>query len=226
MDTRRKKKPGADLRACYYLHLQTAFIIVLIIFNVLFRMDLSFRKEFEIVLAEQETIVVEEILRTEQHHRPPPPPRPPAPVVVPEDEIAEDIFFDLGTDFDLDMMASIPLPPPPSDSPDDAFDEAEIFTIVENMPELRGGLAAVYERLHYPEIARRAGVEGRVIIQFVIDESGRVTEPVVLRGIGAGCDEAALEAVRDLEFEPGRQRGRPVKVRYSMPIIFRLSSTS
>lgn len=93
------------------------------------------------------------------------------------------------------------------------------------MPVLLGGMSAVYRNLRYPEIARNAGIEGRVVIQFVIDEQGNVVDPRVVRGIGGGCDEAALEAVKQLQFSPGRQRGRPVKVRYSLPIMFRLSAS-
>ncbi len=92
------------------------------------------------------------------------------------------------------------------------------------MPVLIGGAGMIYQYLKYPEIARRAGIEGRVIVQFIIDQEGNVVDPVVVRGIGGGCDEAALEAAKHLKFTPGHQRGRAVKVRYSLPIIFRLQS--
>jgi protein TonB len=61
-------------------------------------------------------------------------------------------------------------------------------------------------------------------VQFVIDERGNVNNPVVVRGIGGGCDEAAVEAVKKAKFTPGMQRGRPVKVSYTLPVTFRLSS--
>ncbi len=124
------------------------------------------------------------------------------------------------------QSGSPPGPPPamPEPEEEEAIDDREIFTIVEEMPVLLGGANAIYQNLRYPEIARRAGIEGRVIVQFVIDQEGNVVDPVVVRGIGGGCDEAALEAVTNLKFSPGRQRGRPVKVRYSLPITFRLAS--
>jgi periplasmic protein TonB len=90
------------------------------------------------------------------------------------------------------------------------------------MPELIGGLEAVQDLIRYPEMARRANIEGTVHLQFIVDENGRVVDPVVVRGIGGGCDEAALEAVRQVRFRPGVQRGRPVKVRFSIPVRFRL----
>ncbi|MEX0681168.1 MAG: energy transducer TonB [Balneolales bacterium] len=212
------KKTGNELRDYYFINLEAGLIITLIFFNLLFRFNIELQSEFNITQVEQETIKMEEVLRTEQIHRPPPPPRRPAPRVVPSDELVEDIFFDLYSPLSLNSPPSLP----PDDSDPD-FDEHEIFTIVEEMPNLNGGMSSIYEYLKYPEIARLAGIEGRVIVQFVIDEQGNVVDPVVVRGIGGGCDEAALAAVRRLTFTPGRQRGRAVKVRYSLPIVFRLT---
>lgn len=108
-------------------------------------------------------------------------------------------------------------PPPPPDAP-----VPEVFIVVEQMPEPIGGMKAIYDAIVYPEIAKKAGIEGRVVLQFVVDEEGNVTEPRVIRGIGGGCDEAALNAVKDLKFIPGMQRGRAVKVQFQLPIVFRL----
>lgn len=109
-------------------------------------------------------------------------------------------------------------------APETGSNDASTFVIVEQMPELVGGLAAIQQELRYPEIAKNAGIEGRVFVQFVVDERGRVVDPVVVRGIGGGCDEEALRAVRTVTFKPGRQQGEPVRVRMSLPITFRLGS--
>lgn len=220
------KKPDADLHSKYWIHLETGFVITLLLLIVLFRMPLDFSGEFEITLTQADVISLEEIVRTEQVQQPPPPPRPPTPRVVPDEEIAEAQYFDLDVELEPGV-GSLWLPPPPR-APEQTAEpepepESEIFVIVEQMPVLIGGLSAIYDRLVYPEGARQAGIEGRVVIQFVIDEHGRVTQPVVIRGIGGGCDEAALKAISDIRFQPGRQRGRPVRVRYSIPIVFRLS---
>lgn len=103
-------------------------------------------------------------------------------------------------------------------------DGPDVFVAVEQMPKLKGGLSALAQKIEYPEEARQAGVEGNVIIQFVVDEQGNVIEPSVLRGIGAGCDREALEVVRQAEFEPGRQRGKPVQVKMSLPVRFTLDN--
>lgn len=102
-------------------------------------------------------------------------------------------------------------------------DEAqEYYTVVEQMPKLIGGLAAIAQEITYPEMARRAGIEGRVYVQFIVNEQGEVEHPRILRGIGGGADEEALRVISNAEFEPGYQDGKPVAVQYSIPIVFRL----
>jgi protein TonB len=96
------------------------------------------------------------------------------------------------------------------------------FVAVEEMPEPIGGIKAIQEKISYPEIAKRAGVEGKVYILAFVDENGNVTKAQVLKGIGAGCDEAAQDAVLQTKFKPGKQRGTPVKVQVSIPIVFKL----
>ncbi|MEM8484088.1 MAG: TonB family protein [Bacteroidota bacterium] len=99
----------------------------------------------------------------------------------------------------------------------------EVFMIVEEMPVLIGGLAGIQALINYPDAAKAEGIEGRVFVQFVVDTNGQVTDPVIVRGIGAGCDEEALRAVSQARFVPGRQRGQVVKVKMSLPVTFRLS---
>ena len=96
------------------------------------------------------------------------------------------------------------------------------FVAVEEMPEPIGGIAAIQQLITYPEIAKRAGVEGKVYVLAFVDESGNVTNAKIIKGIGAGCDEAAIDAVRQTKFKPGKQRGTPVKVQVSIPIVFKL----
>lgn len=99
------------------------------------------------------------------------------------------------------------------------------FVVVEQAPTLIGGLAGLQNTLKYPEIAKKAGVQGRVYLQFVVQPDGRVTDAVVTRGIGAGCDEAALEMVRNAKFIPGVQDGMRVPVKMSIPVTFKLDES-
>ncbi len=100
--------------------------------------------------------------------------------------------------------------------------EEAYFVTVEDLPEPIGGMAAIQANVIYPEIARRAGIEGIVYVEVFIDENGTVVKTSVKKGIGAGCDEAAQRAVQSVRFKPGRQQGKSVKVRLAIPIRFRL----
>ena len=103
----------------------------------------------------------------------------------------------------------------------------EIFEIVEESAKPVGGMKSFYKyikkNIKYPNMARRTGLQGKVFVQFIVDKDGSLTDVRVIRCIGAGCDD---EAGRILEqspkWEPGKQRGRPVKQRIVMPIRFLL----
>lgn len=166
----------------------------------------------------QEFVKFEEVEKTRQENRPPPPPRPPIPIEAPgNEEMLQDV--DLGSS-ELDFSAEVAPPAPKLNEEDD---EDQYFVAVEEMPELIGGLQAIMARLQYPEIAKRAGVQGRVYVLAFVNEKGEVVRAEVQRGIGAGCDEEAVRAVLSAKFKPGLQRGKPVKVRISIPIRFELS---
>ena len=214
-----RKTEKADLRIRYPLYVEIGMTLSLALLIIAFRLDMSVDSSKDIQLAEQEIVQMEDILQTEQVEKPPPPPRPPVPVEVPNDAILEDDELDLDVFLDLDEVADLPPPPPPAVKEEP---EPEIFMLVEEMPELIGGLGGLQKRIKYPEIAKKAGVEGKVFLQFVVDEKGNVVDPIVTRGIGAGCDEAAIKAMLEAKFTPGKQRGKPVKVKMSLPVTFRL----
>ena len=211
-----------DLKAGYLIRMEIGFILALLIMISAFKIDIDIETQDEqIVIDQQEEVFVEEIVQTKQEIKAPPPPRPMVPVEVPNDEIIVDDFIDLDAELDLDD-SFMELPPPPPPANDENTEEEEIFIVVEQMPELIGGLASLNKHITYPEMARRAQIEGRVIVEFIIDKEGNVNNPKIIRGIGGGCDEVALSAVQKVKFKPGMQRGKPVLVRYSMPINFTL----
>lgn len=124
-------------------------------------------------------------------------------------------------------QALIPLTRPADTEPTATTppDENQVSQVVEDMPEPVGGAASIQERISYPDMARRAGVEGRVVVQFVVDTDGTPRDLQVVRGIGAGADEEALRVIQETTFTPGMQRGRAVPVRMSWPVTFRLPDT-
>ena len=102
--------------------------------------------------------------------------------------------------------------------------EEPVFTLVEKMPELKGGIASIANTITYPEVAKKAGIEGRVFVEFVVGKDGTVTNAKVVRGIGGGCDEEAVRAVSQATFTPGEQRGIHVPVKMTIPVTFKLST--
>jgi len=107
--------------------------------------------------------------------------------------------------------------------------ESELFgCIQETMPSFRGGNQKLLEflgsNLVYPQEAKEAGAEGKVFVEFYIEKDGTVCDAKVLRGIGYGCDEEALRVIGLMpKWYPGKQRGKAVRVRYTLPIKFELS---
>lgn len=98
----------------------------------------------------------------------------------------------------------------------------EYLVAAEVMPEIVGGFQAIIEKLHYPESAKQAGVQGKVFILALINEHGNVAGAKVIRGISNDCDEAALNAVKSVKFTPALNSGKPVKVQVTIPIFFKL----
>ncbi|WP_412062048.1 TonB family protein [Rubrivirga sp. IMCC45206] len=111
-------------------------------------------------------------------------------------------------------------PPEPRSRTDAA--RPDVFVVVEEMPRIVGGLEALQARLVYPQAAKDAGIQGTVIVQFLVNETGGVEETQVMRSPDEALSAAALDAVRGLAFTPGRQRGEAVKVRFAVPVTFRL----
>lgn len=217
---RTERNPKTDLRKYYTIFLEVGLILTLAVFIGLTHLKLEPADEKVYALESQEIVEMEEIIQTKQQEPVPPPPRPPVPVAVPNDVIIEDI--DIHIDAELNFLDDGYIPPPPKQEHQQAPEEPEedFFVVVETMPELEGGLAALQKKIQYPELAQKANIQGRVYVQFIINEQGKVEDPVVLRGIGGGCDEEALRVIKQAEFTPGLQRGRPVRVKYSLPINF------
>lgn len=210
-----RKNPEVDLKLKYDKVFEVALIIALALMIVAFKFFPDVKPPKKIAVSTQEVVDVEDIDITKQENRPPPPPRPPIPIESPSDEALDDVMI-LNTE--LDVARDVAPPPPKQDE-----DEADTyFVAVEDLPEPIGGIAGIQAKVVYPEIARRAGVEGIVYVEAYVDENGSMTKTIIVKGIGAGCDEAAAAAVSKTRFKPGKQRGKPVKVRMSIPIRFRL----
>lgn len=154
---------------------------------------------------------------TEWERSKPPPKRPSVPIPMEEEFLVDEEYLESITGLIIDETYVPPDPEPTSE------DDMWTFIPVEQDPSPVGGYTAIHRLLDYPVLARKSGVEGRVTVRVLIDENGHVLRAVVIQGIGAGCDEAAVEAVRRVGWNPAMQRDRPVKVWVSVPVEFRLT---
>ncbi len=212
------KNPKVDIKRKWQKIFEISLAVALLLLIVAFKYFPNFQPKKMGVEVVQELVNVEDIVNTEQKTAPPPPPKPPIPIESPTDEDLDDVEID---DTELDVEEEVAAPPPPQEEEEEV--QLDFFMAVEEMPAPIGGIAAIQKRIIYPEIAKRAGVQGRVYIKAFVDETGTVKKAEVIKGIGAGCDEAAIAAVMKTKFKPGKQRGKPVRVQVSIPILFKLN---
>jgi protein TonB len=208
------KNYRADLRGKYRKYFEISLILSLSLIIAAFKLAPKDGISDEIITPHQGLITIENIIKTVQKPKPPPPPKP-DPVLSKPDEVPEEIEFN--NEIDLDAKIN---PPPPLPDPPTIREEPIIFVAVEEMPYPIGGLQSIQEKVHYTEIGRRVGIKGTVYIEAIIDEEGNVINAIVKKGIGGGLDEEALNAVLITKFVPGKQRGKPVKVKLVVPIKF------
>ena len=102
------------------------------------------------------------------------------------------------------------------------IDDEGVYLMCEKMPELVGGMDALQKKIRYPLQAKSLGVQGVVYVQSIINEKGKIIKPKVVKKLGAGCDEEAVRVLKKSKFKPGYDKGKPVKVRFTLPIFFRL----
>ena len=223
----------ADLRRDYRLHLQIGAAFALLLTLAAFTVPTP-EPEVPVVIAEVD-VPVDLIDVVPTNPTPPPPPPPPAqppPVEVSDDVVEQETVEALDINLEDFTVPSGPpappiAPPPPPkqiEAPpvvEDPIPETdEPFVAVEDPPVLIDGLAGLQSRVTYPEMARRIGIEGMVYITFVVEKNGSVTDLAVLRSPNDLLSEAALEAVAASRFIPGKQRGRAVRVRFTLPVKF------
>ena len=221
-----KKNPKNDLSRMSGLFLNIGLSVSLLLVIVAFEWrtyDNSGLLDLGMVQDDFEDLM--EIPPTEQP--PPPPPKIQLPEIIEvpdEEEIEEEIEVELDLEVtEEEVVEDFVFEEVPEEEVD------EVFTIVEDQPAFPGGNAAFYKfvasNMTYPAQARRMGIEGRVFVQFVVDKDGSVTEVKAVKGIGAGCDREAERVLNSSpKWTPGKQRGRSVKVRMVLPIIFKLNN--
>ena len=224
-----KKSPKADLERQKGLFGSLGLVLTLAIVLVAFEWK-SYDKE-EIQVTTRAAVETEEemIIQTEQN-LPPPPPPPPAQVSDQIEIVEDDVEIETEVKIDAEATETTVVEDyvaPPVVEEEEVAEE-EIFQIVEEMPSYPGGMQSLYEYLseniRYPVVAMESGIQGRVYVTFVVEKDGSISDVKVLRGIGGGCDEEAVRVIKAMpKWNPGKQRGRAVRVLYNVPVNFTLN---
>lgn len=224
-----KKAPKADLERSKRIFLMFGLVVALGVVLLAFEWksrpsQVSSLGNLEVAEVEDEVIP---ITRQEQVQPPPPPPPPQVIEVLKIVDDNVDILDDMSLfDSEADKETFIDVAPViQTVKEEEEEEEAQVFFIVEEMPEFPGGEAAlrrfIANSIKYPQIAQENGIQGRVYVQFVVDRDGSITNASVARGVDPSLDKEALRVVNSLpKWKPGMQRGKPVKVSYTVPINF------
>lgn len=224
-----KKNPKADLEKRRGLYLEIGLVVILAASLIAFNVK-SYDKEESKGFERQAEQVEEEIIIQTDIQEPPPPPPPEAPevttiieVVSDDKEIEKEVTFSSEVTDDTKNIAIVPV------QIEDEEDETEtqIFTVVENEPEFPGGMEALYkylaQNIKYPQLARENNITGKVYVTFVVEKDGSIANPKVLRDIGGGCGAEAIRVVKAMpKWNPGKQRGKAVRVQFNLPVNFNL----
>ena len=224
-----KKSPKADLENKKTSNLLVGAILTLAVLFVGFEWSERDKKVttdtgIETVIFEEEIIPITE---QEQPKQAPPPPEAPK---------VEEVLEIMDNDSDVeestiqasdDTQAAVEVKYTPVEVEEEDVEEQQIFQVVEEMPEFPGGMSECMKflgkNIKYPTISQENGVQGRVIVQFVVNRDGSIVDPVVVRGVDPYLDKEALRVIQMMpKWKPGKQRGKAVRVKYTVPVMFRL----
>ena len=228
-----KKSPKADLERGKTMSVLMGFIVGLAVLYVGFEwstQDVMVVDETEQV---QDVIAEEEIEITRQENTPPPPPPPAAPAVaevltvVDDDVELADVEIASSEDDASAAQAETYVAPVVEEEEEEEESAQQIFTVVEKQPEFPGGMSELMKFLaksiKYPVIAQENGIQGRVVCSFVVNRDGSIVDIQVMRGVDPSLDKEAVRVIGTMpKWKPGEQRGKPVRVRFILPVQFRL----
>ncbi len=220
-----KKSPKASLEDKKMLFVMMGLVMVLSLLYIGFEWTESEVKVYDSfdtsMLAEEEI----EIVQTQQELPPPPPPPVPDVVevinVVEDDVIVESVQINTEDDKNKEVVIQAPVAAPIEE------EDNVVFQVVETMPSFPGGDQALFkflgENVKYPAIAQENGTQGRVICQFVVNRDGSIVDVEVVRPVDPSLDKEAIRVIKSMpNWSPGKQRGKSVRVKYTLPVNFKL----
>ena len=224
-----KKSPKADLENKKTSNLLVGVILTLAVLVIGFEWS---EREVKVVTDSGITEIVfeeEMIPITEQE---PPKQAPPPPEAPKMEEIIEIVEDDADVEESTieasdDITAAVEVKYTAVEVEEEEVEEQQIFQVVEEMPEFPGGMGECMKflgkNIKYPQISQENGVQGRVIVQFVVNQDGSIVDPQVVRGVDPYLDKEALRVISMMpKWKPGKQRGKAVRVKFTVPVMFRL----
>ncbi len=227
-----KKSPKANLENKKFMFMEIGLIAALLI--VLGAFEWSTTETSVSILEEEVAVVIEEEqVPITQEEQLPPPEVPKEPVMsdvidIVDDDIKVEDNFLISTEDDKSLGVEIK-DYVVEQQEEEVVEEEEIpFAVVEQKPTFQGKdpnhfTKWVFSKIVYPEIAKENGVQGRVTLQFTIDTDGSIKNVKVLRGVDSSLDKEAVRVVSSSpKWQPGMQRNKPVKVKYTFPVVFQL----
>ena len=161
------------------------------------------------------------IAQTQREEIKPPKPKIFTTIEVSKTEVPD---LDINIDVEIDPNEDLILDGPFLDTLEELPPEKDIFVVVEEMPEFPGGERALLEHLskiEYPDFEREANIQGTVYVSFIVEKDGSINDVIVLKSVSPNLDKLALERIKSMpRWKPGKQRGKAVRVKYTLPIRF------
>lgn len=222
-----KKSSKASLEDKKSIYMLMGFVVVLSLLYIGLewtQKEVTIYEDTSAQIVEEEEI---EIIQTAEELPPPPPPEVPEVVEVLNvvDDKVETASIEINTEEDKNKDIVIQKPVAPTKIEEESDDV--VFVVVESMPTFPGGDAALFkylsDNIKYPVIAQENGIQGRVICQFVVNRDGSIVDIEVVRSVDKSLDAEAIRVISKMpKWSPGKQRGKSVRVKYTLPVNFRL----
>lgn len=225
-----KKSPEANLENKRLTYILMGLVLSFAVFYVAFEWTDRDIEKYDQTVSQDvmfEEEMIEQTVQEEQNTPPPPP--PPAPDVIEEIQIVDDDVetADITISSEDDQTQAQEVVQAPIEMPEEDPDENIVFVVAEKMPSFPGGQQALMkylnENIRYPIIAQENGVQGRVIVQFTVRKDGTIDDVKVVRSADPSLDKEAVRLVKSMpNWEPGKQRGKAVHCKFTVPIVFKL----
>lgn len=228
-----KKDPRVDLKTRRQTYWLTGLTGILAVLFIAFEWTNVTHNKVRDRLGLDDMFIEDEIIMTVQNNTPPPPPPPPIPDVIEEltvvDNDVEVEEYDM-MNIEADLNTEVDILAQTDEGPlvEDLAEDNEVFVIVEQEPEYPGGMQALMQYLsksiRYPAFEAENGIQGRVTLSFVVEKDGSITDIMEMRSPSEGLTKEARRVVQSMpKWKPGKQRGMAVRVKYMLPVTFRLS---